>query len=105
LLLIRAGAEGRIERPEPVCSSVKCVPNVDLELGALWQRKEDARKKSIDQLKKFTPNQAICHSKFDLQVWVSLRSKHLEEKVGATPLRENVQDEATGIQRVHRHKL
>jgi hypothetical protein len=39
VLLIRAGAEERKERTEPVCSSVKCVPNVDLELGELWQRK------------------------------------------------------------------
>jgi hypothetical protein len=50
LLLIRAGAERRKERSQPVCSSAKCVPNVDLELGGLWQRRE-ARKKSIDQLK------------------------------------------------------
>jgi hypothetical protein len=40
----QGGAEGRKERTEPVCSSVKCVPNVDLELGALWQRKRGGQK-------------------------------------------------------------
>jgi hypothetical protein len=44
--------------------------------GALVDKKDSKKIPLINLKKKSTPNQAISYSKFDLQLWVSLRSKH-----------------------------